>query len=55
MQSQNIFHSPLVFYSWDLITAVLQQHGLVERQGGPYYVSDLAGLIKLVEEARCLG
>jgi hypothetical protein len=39
-----------VFYSWDLITAVLQQHGLVEQQGGSYYVSDLAGLIKLVEE-----
>ena len=29
---------------------MLQQHGLVEQQGGPYYVSDLAGLIKLVEE-----
>ena len=39
-----------MFYSWDLVTAVLQQHGLVEQQGGPYYVSDLAGLIKLVEE-----
>jgi len=48
--SHNIFHSPIVFYSWDLVTDALIKRGLVEKQGPSYAVSGLAEFIKLVEE-----
>ena len=49
VQSHNIFHSPIVFYSWDIVTEVLLQRGIVENQGVSYSVGDLSGLIALVE------
>ena len=48
-QSQNLFHSPIVFYSWDIITDSLVQQGIVEKIGSSYYVVDFSRLIQLVE------
>ena len=46
--SHNVFHSPIVFYSWDIVTEALIKQGIVEKEGTSYYVVDLPELIKLV-------
>jgi hypothetical protein len=49
VQSRNLLHSPVVLYSWDVVTAVLMQHGIVVQRGEAYYLTDLPKLIALVE------
>jgi hypothetical protein len=49
VQSRNLLHSPVVLYSWDVVTAVLMQRGLVAQRGEAYYLTDLPKLIALVE------
>ena len=36
-----VFHSPIVFYSWDVVTDALVQQGLVQQHDGVYYVDDM--------------
>jgi hypothetical protein len=49
LQSRNLLHSPLVFYSWDVVTTVLMQHGMVVQRDESYYITDLPKLLTLVE------
>ena len=49
-QAEEIFQSPLVFYSWDLVTDALVSHGIVEKLGDTFYVVDLAKLVALVDQ-----
>ncbi len=49
VQTHNIFHSPIVLYSWDIVVDALAQHGVVEKRGESYYISDFPGLIDMVE------
>ncbi len=49
LQSRNLLYSPLVFYSWDVVTAGLMQRGLVNQRGEAYYLPDLPQLITLME------
>ena len=49
MQAEEIFQSPLVFYSWDIVTDALVTNGIVERLGETFYVVDLAKLVALVD------
>ena len=51
-QTEEIFHSPLVFYSWDIITEALMTHGIVEKIGETYYVTDLAKLVGMVDQKK---
>jgi len=51
-QAEEVFHSPLVFYSWDVITDVLMTNGLVQKQGETYYLTELVKLIALVEQKK---
>lgn len=37
-KSQNIFNTPLVFYSWPEVTESLIKQGVVEKRGNAYYV-----------------
>jgi len=48
-QSHNIFHSPLVLYSWDVVTDGLRTHGMVDKRGESYYVTDFPQLLRLIE------
>ena len=48
-QSEEVFHSPLVFYSWDIVTDGLIANGIVEKAGETYYVTNLAKLIALID------
>ncbi len=49
VQSHNIFHSPMVFYSWDIVTEALIQRGFVTQRDGIYTVPDLPGLLERIE------
>jgi hypothetical protein len=49
VQSHNIFHSPLVLYSWDVVTAGLSAHGMVSKRAESYYVTDFPKLLGLIE------
>ena len=48
-QTEEIFQSPLVFYSWDNITAVLVSNGIVEIVSNVCYVVDLPKLVNWVD------
>lgn len=51
-QTEEVFHSPLVFYSWDIVTDALITNGIVERVGETYYVTNLAKLIGLIDQKK---
>lgn len=46
----NPFYTPMVLASWRPIAEILLANGIVERQGGIYYVKDLPGLMALIEK-----
>ncbi len=48
LQSEVIFNSPIVLYSWVPIVDALVAEGIVEQSGDTYYVVDLARLIDMV-------
>jgi hypothetical protein len=47
IKSENIFNSPLVFYSWDSVTEALIKAGLVQKKDSVYLV-DLPKLVDLI-------
>ena len=46
----NPFYTPMVLASWRPIAEILVANGLAQRQGELYYVTDLPGLMTLVEK-----
>jgi len=46
----NPFYTPMVFASWRPIAEILVANGLAERRGEVYFVTDLPGLMALVEQ-----
>ena len=48
----NPFYTPMVLASWRPIAEILVANGIAERQGSVYYVVDLPGLMKLVEQGK---
>ena len=52
VQAEEIFQSPLVFYSWDTITDALVTNGIVEKVGETYYVTNLAKLVDWVDQKK---
>lgn len=49
----SVYTSPLVFYSWDVVTDRLVKQKLVEqRADGVYYVSDMPRLVQLLDEGK---
>lgn len=44
-----IFNSPIVLYSWDIVTEALIKEGIVEKQENSYYIIDFPKLINLVQ------
>lgn len=49
-KSELIFNSPIVFYSWDIVTDALVKNNLVQQEGGIYYVNDMPGLVQVLTE-----
>jgi hypothetical protein len=51
-QTEEVFHSPLVFYSWDIITDALMTNGIVQKIGETHYVTDLAKLVSMIDQKK---
>jgi len=47
LQTEFIFNSPLVIYSWDVVAEHLMKMGIVQLKDQVYYVVDLPRLVKL--------
>ena len=43
-----VFNTPIVFYSWDIVTDALEKQGYVEKRDGVYFVVKTRELIDLV-------
>ncbi|MCI5144754.1 MAG: hypothetical protein D3923_04330 [Candidatus Electrothrix sp. AR3] len=50
LQSADVFNSPLVLYSWDIVTDALITAGIVEYRQGVNYVVDLTKLLSIIIE-----
>jgi hypothetical protein len=48
-QSADIFNSPIVLYSWDIVTEALIKAGIVQHKEGVNYIVDLPKLLELVK------
>lgn len=48
--SEMIFNSPIVVYSWDKITDILIQNGVVQQLKGTYYIVDFRKLVDLMDK-----
>jgi hypothetical protein len=48
LATENIFNSPLVIYSWDIVTDALVKNGIVEHREGVNYIVDLPKLLALI-------
>lgn len=51
-KSEIIFNSPIVLYSWDIVTEALINNGIVKKIDNTYYIIDFPKLIKLVMESK---
>mgnify|MGYP000326087768 CR=1 FL=1 len=48
LSTENIFNSPIVLYSWDIVTDTLVKNGIVEHREGVNYIVDLPKLLALI-------
>ena len=48
LATENIFNSPIVLYSWDIVTDALVKNGIVEHREGVNYIVDLPKLLALI-------
>ncbi len=48
IKSETIFNSPIVFYSWNIVTDALVNQKIVEKRGTTYYLTDTPGFVKLI-------
>jgi ABC-type Fe3+ transport system substrate-binding protein len=48
LKSSNPFNSPIVLYSWDVVTKALEREGIVSRRDGVYF-ADMAKLLHIIE------
>jgi hypothetical protein len=48
VKDATIFNSPIVLYSWDIVAEALEKSGILRRQEGIFYVTDMGRLITLV-------
>jgi len=52
VRSENIFNSPIVIYSWDIIVHPLVKTGIVKKELSTYYVTDMPGMLKMIREGK---
>jgi hypothetical protein len=48
VKSEIIFNSPIVLYSWDIVSDALVKQGIVQEQQGAFFVTDFNKLLALV-------
>jgi hypothetical protein len=47
-KAESVLASPLVFYSWDVVTDALVQQGLIDKLDGSYYVNDMPRFTRML-------
>lgn len=52
VKSEVIFNSPIVLYSWDLVTDALIKQGVVEKRDNSYYIVDFPKLVDMVIQGK---
>jgi hypothetical protein len=52
VRSENIFNSPIVIYSWDIIVNPLVKTGIVKKELSTYYVTDMPGMLRMIREGK---
>ena len=52
VRSENIFNSPIVIYSWDIVVDALVKTGIVKKEMSTYYIVDMPGLLKMIREGK---
>lgn len=52
VKSEIVLNSPIVFYSWDLVTEALIKEEIVTRKNNSYYVSDFKKLIQYISNGK---
>lgn len=52
VKSEIIFNSPIVLYSWGLVTEALIKEGIVQKRENSYYIVDLPKLIQYVVDGK---
>lgn len=52
VKSQTIFYTPLVLYSWDVVTDALIKNGIVQKIGENYYITGFAKLIEYINSGK---
>ncbi|MEO7718255.1 MAG: hypothetical protein ABIY70_18800 [Capsulimonas sp.] len=50
VKSDIIFNSPIVIYSWDIVTDALIKVGVVRKVGAEYYIVDLPKLVDMINK-----
>lgn len=50
VKSEIIFNSPIVLYSWDIVTEALEEKGLLTTKDGVIYISDFSRFMKSITE-----
>ncbi len=48
LEADTIFASPIVFYSWDIVTDALIKEKVVQKLGASYYVVDAPKLVRII-------
>ncbi len=52
VRSENIFNSPIVIYSWDIVVDALVKSGIVKKEMATYYIVDMPALLKMIREGK---
>lgn len=52
VRSENIFNSPIVIYSWDIVTDALVKSGIVRKENSSFYIVDMPGLLKMIRDGK---
>ncbi|MEI6681533.1 MAG: hypothetical protein WCO44_02835 [Bacteroidota bacterium] len=52
VRAENIFNSPIVIYSWDIVVDALVKSGIVKKEMGTYYIVDMPALLKMIREGK---
>jgi len=52
VRSENIFNSPIVIYSWDIVVDALVKAGIVKKEISSYYIVDMPGLLTFIRDGK---
>ena len=49
---ENIFNSPIVLYTYDIVADALMEQGIVEKKSETYYIVDFPKLVDYIQEGK---